>query len=271
MLFISMFGCSENNQIAKDDAKNKSTIKVNNEIGFCKNVDRNCVGARNALTELYGKNPTIDSVGNVAITESGVATVIASVNANVFNDEYAIFLVQESAVNGGSLDDCHACAPKLAVSIYQYHNSWKPYAADSNVTKIGEWGRALGYVNKAENIKIIPIATEHFLISLRNSYGGQGYSSDYLSFIEINPSKGIYTFKKPIRYLGSIQVGASDCGATPKGEDWIGEVDFISFEPQLKVNLSKSYKKNCTKELVRNNQINIIYEHNGKEFRPMSK
>ena len=226
-------------------------------------IKSDCVDSERALTDVY-KVKDLSVMGNIAVVPyRAIISTLAAIKHDDGKDQYAIFLTQVNSLIDGVPETCHACSPLLGAAIYQFHNQWKPYAVNLELGKLGSWGRVISYSEQATDIEIVPIGTEHFLITIKNRDGGQGYTSDYLSVIEVKPS-GINQYENPIRYLGSIETAASDCGSgVTKGDDWISGIRFNTNAIPITVTLTKKFKKGCTDEIVSGNPVIITYKYDG--------
>ena len=263
-LLVLLASCSKNDPISDHiNTGSEPDVHVLKTLKVC--VKSDCVDADRALTDMY-KIKDLSTMGNIAVVpHQAIVSTFAAIKHDDGKDQYAIFLTQVNSLIDGVPETCHACSPFLGAAIYQFHNQWKPYAVNLELGKFGSWGRVISYSEQASDIGIVPIGTEHFLITIKSQDGGQGYTSDFLSVIEVNPS-GINQYENQIRYLGTIETAASDCGSgVTKGDDWISDIRFNINTVPTSITLTKKFKKSCTGEIVSDNPIVITYKYDGIE------
>jgi hypothetical protein len=211
-------------------------------------TDNNCVSEAQALMDMYAPAPAAGATfGQIFGTAANLAFVRNVGLISIVNSvKYADGKVIEKIGEDGNIPSCHACAPTLGASVYQFHDKWNLIAKNPAVEKFGQWG-VVGLTDK--DIEIIPIDAEKFLIVLKSSSSGQGETGFQITVLGVAATMA----GSPVpTLLGSIEVGNKDCfhEAGQGGVDWVGEVtyDKKTYPPEIVV--SKKFYKNCTKELV---------------------
>jgi len=145
---ISLSACSQDSPIAGWIAKltgkvttqpaNNLVITTDN-LGVCEHTSSTspCVYAGDVLKD-FRKTQAFANIDNVELTKAGeMVAVIASIRYQDNKDLYALFFTQANTPENA----CHACQPRIGVDVYQFHNTWKPFAKNAAVANIGSWGK----------------------------------------------------------------------------------------------------------------------------------
>ncbi len=261
---LLLAGCNKQSDLPSH-ANNTTQVRLVNSMDICKYKDKDCVLPSQVFSDIYGSQAGINSIGNYSvIPQQAALSIFSTIKFDDGNDSYGIFLTQANTLTNEGVENCHTCAPLLGIGVYQYHNRWKLFSKDFKVAKIGSWGSILGYAKDPSDVNVVPIGNEKFLITLKTTDGGQGYYSDYLSIIQVNPVGVNQYSSQPIEFLGTIETATSDCGSRiSKGEDWISTVSINATEDHPSVTVTKNFRKNCTSEIVPGNQIVLNYKYNG--------
>jgi len=262
IVFVSMLAACGKGDGGNSAMASKSSLEVKSPQDFEVCVDKTCISEFTPLTELYAGNG-VDSIGSFGVMPGlGAFSIVKSIKYNDGKDWYAIFITQANIFQGGGLSTCHACGAVLGIAIYQKHNQWKLFAKSNRLKTIGSYGRILGYP-VADAVEISSGGAEKFIIALKSSDGGMGYTSGLLTLIGVSPV-GVNQYESPIRYLGSITTSNSDCGTSaPQGDDWVGSWTYDWSESPPNINLTKKFRKNCTDEVIKDSQLTIRYKYDG--------
>lgn len=231
-LFLSFLLFLTANCYAKDDdlATNKKrhiVVKKIESLQICIDGSKNCINERRVISDLF-KKKYVTMINNYGMIGSDLLIGINnSVKYYDGKDYYAIFILHSNKLDANGIQDCHACAPNIGIAIYQFHNNWKLFAVNNNITDLGSFGTLM---IDSENFKIIPIADEKFLITIGYGYMNQGYSEQSEVIFAVNYQYSFGDSKTdntvPIKYLGYIPTGGSQCGARKDGEEWSAELSF---------------------------------------------
>ncbi len=264
LTLLLLAGCNKKAD-SSSQANNAAQVQLANTMDICRAKDKDCVSTFQVFSDMYGSQAGNSAIGNYSvIPQQAALSIFSTIRFDDGNDTYGIFLTQANPIGSDGLENCHACAPLLGIGVYQYRNQWKLFSKNIKVAELGSWGRVLGYSQNPNDVNIVPIGNEKFLITLKTSDGGQGYTSDYLSIIQVNSIGMDQHGNQPIEFLGTIETAASDCDTgMSKGEDWIGEVSINTKGDRPIVTIAKNFKKNCTNEIVPGNQIILNYKYNG--------
>jgi len=226
--------------------KRSTVVKKIESLQICINGSKDCINERRVISDFFNKE-YITMINNYGVI--GNDTLIGLNNSVKYydgKDYYAIFILQTNKLDANGIQDCHACAPNIGIAIYQFHNNWKLFAVKNNITDLGSFGTLM---IDSGNFKIIPVAEEKFLISIGYGFMNQGYSEQSEVIFAVNYQ---YRFGEspidntvPIKYLGYIPTGGSQCGAREDGEEWSAELSFNTTQKngQLTATVQKNFQR----------------------------
>jgi len=262
LAFVLMVVACGKEQGDKDALSSKAGIEVKSPQNFDVCLEKTCINELTPLMDLYAGNG-VDSIGSFGVMPGfGAFSIVKSIKYNDGKDWYAIFITQANIFQGGGLSTCHACGAVLGVAIYQKHNQWKLFAKSNKLKTMGSYGRVLGYP-VADAVEISSGGAEKFIIALKSTDSGMGYSSGSLALIGVSPV-GVNQYDSPIRYLGDLTTFNSDCGTSaPQGDDWVGTWNYDWSESPPIINFTKKFRKNCTDEVIKDSQLSTRYKYDG--------
>jgi len=229
------------------------SIETLSSFDVCNGDD--CVYKSEALRDLYQVQ---DTSANIAILPNlAIVSIIGSIKYSDVSDLYAVFIAQALQIQEGKISTCHACTPILGLVIYQYHNGWKLFARNATVKYFGAWG-TISLATK--DIELVSRGTEKFIISLKSSSGGQGFTTETVDLISVDPNNKLVS--PPIRPIGLVVTAEEDChNSAGQGEDWTGDVKYdLSTDPPI-IGVIKKYRKNCTNEFVPTHRETLSYQY----------
>lgn len=252
------------------EAKDNLKLVGLNSLKICAKSNKDCIYDYQVLRDLYS-DESISAVSNYGIVKNNVlVTLINSVKYDDGKDLYAIFLAQSTKFDGQGLSSCHACPPTLGIVVYQFHNKWKLFSSNNNVTGFGSFGKIS--ISQKE-FSVLPMASEKFIILLKSTDGGQGYETTTTSIIKVN-TDSLYDINSKntvkMRQVGYITSGASNCGAGADGdgEEWTSKILFNKMSnsrlPSIKI--IKSFNKCGSKLLLKKETVVLNYDWSKEKY-----
>ena len=252
---------------------NKSQLKFlevyeNKTFTICKNKKDNCIRESSVLNDLYPKT-NISVVSNFGMIDNKYLTRISNgIKFNDGSDLYALFIVQSNNIDAQGLPTCHGCAPMIGISMYQFHNKWKLFAANKELTSIGSYGNL--ELNDKE-IELFKISSEKFLLTIKSNSMGQGYESSAVSLFLINSdflSSIETTSTVEIKYVGFYKSALSECNAKKDGSTWVSSPTYQMISPigSPKIELSRIFKSCKNNSFIKKDKIILTKLNKYKEF-----
>lgn len=258
ILYFSVGAAYSSDSLPKQLHSSSTTFNKINSLKIC--VSKACIYEFNALRDLYPKQK-IEIIDNYGMIENKkLIHIIYSAKFKDDKDLYAIFIAQENEINGEQgISTCNACGARLGIVIYQYHNKWKLFGANDNLTIDG----AMGKIKILDNsISIYSQAAEKFIITYDDYGQSQGYESTNRNIIVVN--EGLHhsistDVKANIKYYGYFTIAESSCNAKKDGEYWSGLISLEKSNNSMPViKMEKSIRSCLNKKLTK--KINLIAE-----------
>lgn len=280
LVCVTTFTFQHSNTLSSTTEKKESNatgIISDKKIDFeiCHSSGKDCIRASSALHEVY---KSLDSVENFGVIKGvGIASVVRALSFKDKTDEYTIFLIQmnELSSNGygeRTISTCHACPAALGMVIYQYHNDWKLFAENGDVTVSGSFGKAFNgsSIAKAPDVDIQSVGTENFYLLLRNTDGGQGYFTENATVIKVAGNSSVENSK--IESLGIIELAQKDCSdhdSAEKENDWFSsDVKVVPNSAPLKITFVKNERAICDHDapILSSSPQTYLYDWRSKKF-----